>query len=82
MSSTPFMLLSISLFVVYTVNLLVVRSWSCRVTYYFDTSTFGRRHQLFGRVTKLDDKSKKIIFVDCKQKSNGYKVYNPNKKKR
>lgn len=31
--------------------------------------------------TKLDDKSKRIIFVGCKQKSKGYKVYNPNKKK-
>ena len=30
--------------------------------------------------TKLDDKSKKIIFVGCKQKSKGYKVYNLKKK--
>jgi hypothetical protein len=45
------MLLSISLFVVYTVNLLVVRPRSCRVIYYFDTPTLGRRHQLFGRVS-------------------------------
>ena len=48
-----FMLLSISLFVVYTVNLSVVQPWSCRVIYYFDTPTLGRRHQLFGRVSWL-----------------------------
>jgi len=29
----------------------VVRPQSCRVIYYFDTPTLGRRHQLFGRVT-------------------------------
>jgi hypothetical protein len=29
--------------------------------------------------TKLDDKSKKIIFVGYNQKSKWYKVYNPNK---
>jgi hypothetical protein len=50
LSSTPFMLLSISLYVVYTVNLPVVRPRSCRVIYYFDTPTLGRRHQSFGRV--------------------------------
>jgi hypothetical protein len=50
LSSTPFLLLSISLFVVYTVNLPVVRPQSCRVIYYFDTPTLGRRHQLFNRV--------------------------------
>jgi hypothetical protein len=44
------MLLSISLCVVYTVNLPVVRPRSCRVIYYFDTPTLGRRHQLFGCV--------------------------------
>jgi hypothetical protein len=43
------MLLSISLFVVYTVNLPVVRPRSCRVIYYFDTPTL-ETHQLFGRV--------------------------------
>ena len=47
LSSTPFLLLSISLFVVYTVNLPVVRPWSCRVIYYFDTPALGRRHQIF-----------------------------------
>jgi hypothetical protein len=46
-----FLLLSISFFVVYTVNLPVVRPWSCQVIYYFDTPTLGRRHQFFGRVT-------------------------------
>ena len=51
LSSTPFLLLAISLFVFYTVNLLVVRPRSCWVIYYFDTPTLGRRHQLFGRVT-------------------------------
>jgi hypothetical protein len=50
LSSTPFLLLSISLYVVYTVNLPVVRPRSCRVIYYFDTPTPGRRHQSFGRV--------------------------------
>ena len=50
LSSTLFLLLSISLFVVYTVNLPVVRPRSCRVIYYFDTPTLGRRHQSFDRV--------------------------------
>jgi len=54
------MLLSISLFVVYTVNLPVVRPRSCRVIYYFDTLTFGRRHQLFGRVTHPRETRDKI----------------------
>jgi hypothetical protein len=51
LSSTSFLLLSISLFVIYTVNIPVVRPRSCRVIYYFDTPTLGRRHQLFDRVT-------------------------------
>jgi len=38
------------LFVVYTVNLPVVRPWSCRVIYYFDTPALGMRHQSFDRV--------------------------------
>jgi hypothetical protein len=46
----PFLLLSISLFVVYTVNLPMVRPRSCQVIYYFDTPTLGRRHQSFGHV--------------------------------
>jgi len=50
LSSTPFLLLSISLFVVYTVNLPVVWPWSCRVIYYFGTPALGRRYQSFGRV--------------------------------
>jgi hypothetical protein len=42
------LLLSISLFVVYTVNLL----WfDPGLAGYFDTPTLGRRHQLFGRVS-------------------------------
>jgi len=45
------MLLSISLFVVYIVNLPMVRPRSCRVIYYFDTPTLGRRHQLLDHVT-------------------------------
>jgi hypothetical protein len=52
LSSTPFLLLYISLFVVYTVNFLVVRPRSCRVIYYFNTPTLRRKHQLFDRVTK------------------------------
>jgi len=56
------MLLSISLFVVYTVNLPVVRPRSCRVIYYFDTPTLGRRHQLFGHVTKFDNEGKKFAW--------------------
>ena len=47
LSSTPFLLLSISLFVLYTVNLLVVWPRSCRVIFYFDTLALGRRHQIF-----------------------------------
>jgi len=31
--------------------------------------------------TKLDDKSKKMIFMGYDQKSTGYKLYNPNKEK-
>jgi len=36
--------------IIYTINLSVVRPRSCRVIYYFDTPTLGRRHQSFGRV--------------------------------
>jgi len=43
----------ILLFIIYTINLPVVRPRSCRVIYYFDTPTFGKRHQSFGRVTEL-----------------------------
>ena len=39
------------LFIIYTVNLPVVRPRSCRVIYYFDTHALGRRHQSFGRVS-------------------------------
>jgi hypothetical protein len=38
------------LFIIYTINLPVVRPRSCRVIYYFDTPALGRRHQYFGRV--------------------------------
>jgi hypothetical protein len=38
------------LFVIYTINLLVVRLRSCRVIYYFDTPALRRIHQSFGRV--------------------------------
>jgi hypothetical protein len=31
----------------------VVRPWSCRVIYYFDTPVLGKRHQSFGRVKFL-----------------------------
>jgi hypothetical protein len=51
LSSTHFLLLSIFLFIVYTVNLPVIRPRSCRVIYYFDTPALGRRHQSFGRVS-------------------------------
>jgi hypothetical protein len=53
LSSTPFMLLFIFLFVVYTVNLHAVWPWSCRVIYYFDTPALGIKHQLFDRVKFL-----------------------------
>jgi uncharacterized membrane protein len=42
------------LFIIYTINLHVVRHWSRRVIYYFDTPALGRRHQFFYRV---------IVFV-------------------
>jgi len=38
------------LLIIYTINLPVVRPWSCRVIYYFDTPALGRRHQSFGRI--------------------------------
>ena len=41
------------LFIIYTINLHVVRPRSCRVIYYFDTPALGRRHQSFGRVICL-----------------------------
>ena len=48
---TLFNLLLLLLFIIYVVNLSVVRPRSCRVIYYFDTPTLRRRHQSFGRVT-------------------------------
>jgi hypothetical protein len=59
------MLLSISLFIVYTVNLPVVRPRSCRVIYYFDTLAFRRRHQSFDLVNnfeKVFENDKFILF--------------------
>ena len=53
LSLTPFLLLSISLFVIYTVNLHVVQPRSCQVIYYFDTLALGIRHQSFDCVTYL-----------------------------
>jgi hypothetical protein len=47
------LLLLLLLFIIYTINLLVVRPRFCRVIYYFDTPALGRRHQSFGRVTYL-----------------------------
>jgi hypothetical protein len=44
-------LLLFLLFIIFIVNLHVVRPRSCRVIYYFDTPALGRRHQSFGRVT-------------------------------
>jgi hypothetical protein len=41
------------LFIIYTVNLLVVRPRSCQIIYYFYTPALGRRHQSFGRVKFL-----------------------------
>jgi hypothetical protein len=41
------------LFIIYTINLSVVRPRSCRVIYYFNTPALGRRHQSFGRVKFL-----------------------------
>jgi len=41
------------LFIIYTINLPMVRPRSCRVIYYFDTSTLGKRHQSFCRVKFL-----------------------------
>ena len=41
------------LFIIYTINLPVVRPRSCRVIYYFDTPALGRRHKSFGLVKFL-----------------------------
>ena len=38
------------LFIIYIINLPVVRPRSCRVIYYFDTPTPGIRHQSFDRI--------------------------------
>jgi len=38
------------LIIIYTINLSVVRPWSCQVIYYCDTPALGIRHQLFDRV--------------------------------
>jgi len=44
------------LFIIYTINLHVVRPRSCRVIYYFDTPTPRKRYQSFGRVKFLANK--------------------------
>jgi hypothetical protein len=46
-----FLVLLYILFVIYIVDLSVVRPRSCRVIYYFDTSVLGIRHQSFDHVT-------------------------------
>jgi hypothetical protein len=43
------------LFIIYTINLPVVRPRSYRVIYYFDTPALGRRHQSFDCVRILPD---------------------------
>ena len=40
----------------------MVRPRSCRVIYYFDTPTLGRRHQSFGRVSG-QGKNAKLNFA-------------------
>jgi len=42
------------LFIIYTINLPVVRPRSCRVIYYFDTLALTRRYQSFIRVSVED----------------------------
>jgi len=41
------------LLIIYTINLPVVRPWSCHVIYYFNTPALRRRHQSFSRVKFL-----------------------------
>ena len=55
------------LFIIYTINFPVVQPRSCRVIYYFDTPTLGRRHQLFGRVTYLS--CNQVLYVLRKKKT-------------
>ena len=40
------------LFIIYTINLPMVRPRSCWVIYYFGTPVLGIKHQSFGRVTR------------------------------
>jgi len=51
------------LFIIYTINLPVVRPRSCRVIYYFNTPALGRRHQSFGRVSKETCCLEKTLFL-------------------
>ena len=62
LSLTLFLLLSISLFVVYIVNLYMVRPRSCRDIYYLYTPTLGRRHQLIDRVKFLASLPGKVNY--------------------
>jgi len=47
--------------IIYTINLPVVRPRSCRVIYYFDTRTLGRRHQYFGHVKQQKQQIASVI---------------------
>ena len=51
------------LFIIYTINLPMVRSRSFRVIYYFNTLTLRRRHQSFGRI--WDRKQLYLKIVKC-----------------
>jgi len=55
------------LFIIYTINLPVVRPRSCRVIYYFDTHALGRRHQSFGRVKLLTWMESKLYFTNFRR---------------
>ena len=53
--------------IIYTINLPMVRPRSCRVIYYFEIPTFGRRHQSFGRVnsSRYDPITEQCFSLDC-----------------
>jgi len=56
------LLLSLLLFIIYIVNLPVVRPWSCWVIYYFDTPALERRHQSFDHVSYADNRRRSLEF--------------------